>query len=280
MRELQGRTAVITGAASGIGLALARRFATAGMNLVLADVEPGPLESAVVALTDAGHAVLGVACDVSVLDDVRGLDAAAQERFGDVHLLCNNAGVGSGGPIADPDDLELWRWVIDVNLWGAIHGCKVFLESMIAHGDDAHVVNTASMAGHVSAPLMGPYNISKYGVVALSETLAKEMQMMHTHVGVSVLCPAFVKTAIGSSRRNLPDALRSTSGVEAASATQAAIDRLIDSGIPTTDVADAVHDAVVDDRFWILTHEESKPAITERARQIVEGVNPTPTGFV
>ena len=170
--------------------------------------------------------------------------------------------------------------MIDVNLWGVIYGCKVFLPAMIEHGEGAHVVNTASMAGHASAPLMGPYNVSKYGVVALSETLVKEMQLMNTGVGVSVLCPAFVQTAIGSSRRNMPDELKADHDTEAAGDTQSAIDQMIASGIPPAEVADAVHDAITNGVFWILTHDEAKPAITERARQIVEGVNPIPTGFI
>ena len=280
MDELSGKTAVVTGAASGIGLAMAQRFGAAGMNVVLGDVEDGPLHEAVAGLSDSGISAAGMHCDVSELDDVRALERFARERFGSIHVLCNNAGVGSGGPIAEPDDLDLWKWVIDVNLWGVIYGCNVFLPAMIEHGEGAHVENTASMAGHASAPLMGPYNVSKYGVVALSETLIKEMQMMDTGIGVSVLCPAFVQTAIGSSRRNMPDGLKDDLGTEAASDTQSAIDQLIAAGIPPSDVADAVHDAIVDNTFWILTHEHTKPAITERARQIVEGINPTPTGFV
>ena len=280
MNDLSGKTAVITGGASGIGLALARRFGAAGMNVVIGDVEEGPLHEAIAELADAGVEAAGMQCDVSDVDAVRALDVFARERFGNVHVLCNNAGVGSGGLIAEPDDLDLWKWVIDVNLWGVIYGCKVFLPTMIEHGEGAHIVNTASMAGHASAPLMGPYNVSKYGVVALSETLSKEMQMTRTGVGVSVLCPAFVQTAIGSSRRNMPDALKSEQGPEAASDTQSAIDQMIATGLPPSEVADAVHDAIVDDTFWILTHDEAKPAITERARQIVEGINPTPTGFV
>jgi NAD(P)-dependent dehydrogenase (short-subunit alcohol dehydrogenase family) len=280
MDDLSGKTAVITGAASGIGLAMAHRFADAGMNLVLGDVETGPLEAAVAELAAAGAEVAGLRCDVSDLEDIRALESFARERFGNVHVLCNNAGVGSGGLIAEPDDLDLWKWVIDVNLWGVIYGCKVFLPAMIEHGEGAHIVNTASMAGHASAPLMGPYNVSKYGVVALSETLSKEMLMTATGVGVSVLCPAFVQTAIGSSRRNMPDALKAGQGSEATSDTQSAIDQMIASGIPPGEVADAVHDAIIDDTFWILTHDEAKPAITERARQIVEGVNPIPTGFI
>ena len=279
MDDLAGRTAVITGGASGIGLAMARRFGDAGMRLVLADVESDPLDAAVAELSAAGHEVVGMLCDVSDLDAVRALESFAREQFGNVHVLCNNAGVGSGGLVAEPDDIELWRWVIDVNLWGVIYGCKVFLPAMIEHGEGGHVVNTASMAGHASAPLMGPYNVSKYGVVALSETLSKEMQMTQTDIGVSVLCPAFVQTAIGSSRRNLPDGLKDLLGTEAASDTQSAIDQMIAAGIAPAEVADAVLDALVDDRFWILTHDEVKPATTERARQIVEGVNPTPSGF-
>jgi len=280
MDDLSGKTAVITGGASGIGLAMAHRFGAAGMNVVLGDVEEGPLHEAVAGLSDAGVEAAGMNCDVSDVDAVRALDRFARERFGNVHVLCNNAGVGSGGLIAEPDDLDMWKWVIDVNLWGVIYGCKVFLPAMIEHGEGAHIVNTASMAGHASAPLMGPYNVSKYGVVALSETLAKETVMTKSDVGVSVLCPAFVQTAIGSSRRNMPDALKGDQGPEAAGDTQSAIDRMIASGIPPAEVADAVHDAIVDDTFWIITHDESKPAITEGARQIVEGVNPIPTGFI
>lgn len=279
MNELSGKTAVITGGASGIGLAMAHRFAAAGMRIVLGDVEVGPLDAAVASLADSGASVIGMPCDVSLLDDVRRLETLARETFGNVHVLCNNAGVGSGGQVAEPDDLEMWKWVIDVNLWGVIYGCKVFLSAMIEHGEGGHVVNTASMAGHASAPLMGPYNVSKYGVVALSETLSKEMQMTGTGIGVSVLCPAFVQTAIGSSHRNLPESLRPEGEPAVPSDTQSLVAKLIAAGLPPSQVADAVHDAVVSDTFWILTHDESKPAITERARQIVEGVNPTATGF-
>ncbi len=280
MDELNGRTAVITGAASGIGLALARRFGAAGMQLALADVEDGPLDDAVASLRGSGVEAAGFHCDVSDLDQVRALESSARERFGNVHLLCNNAGVGSGSLLAEPDDLDLWRWVIGVNLWGVIYGCKTFLPSMIDHAEGGHVVNTASMAGLGSAPLMGAYSVSKHGVVALSETLAKEMAMMRTGIGVSVLCPAFVQTAIGSSRRNMPDSLKNDVDTRAASDAQSAIARRIAAGIPAESVAEIVHDAVIDDDFWILTHEESKSAVTERARQIVEGINPHPTGFV
>lgn len=284
MQELSGKTAVITGAASGIGLAMAHRFGLAGMNLVLGDVEQDALDVASDALADAGYEVAAMQLDVTDLDGIRAFEAFARESFGATHVLCNNAGVGAGGPVSDPDNLDLWKWTIDVNLWGVIYGCKVFLPGMIEHGEPAHIVNTASMAGHLSAPMMGPYNISKYGVVALSETMAKEALLMRTQVGVSVLCPAFVQTAIATSDRNLPPGItsaRARDGADAASSTtQSAIEELVASGIPTAQVADAVHDAVVGNEFWILTHDETKAAVTERARQIVEGINPQLTGYV
>ncbi len=221
--------------------------------------------------------------DVRDLDGIQAFESFARESFGNVHVLCNNAGVGSGGLVSDPDNLDLWKWTIEINLWGVIYGCKVFLPGMIEHGEPAHIVNTASMAGHLSAPMMGPYNISKYGVVALSETMAKEALMMRTSVGVSVLCPAFVATGIATSNRNLPDHIKAAHGRDVAGAvpsrTQSRMEQLVASGIPPAEVAEAVHDAVVNNKFWILTHEEAKADITERARQIVEGINPPLTGF-
>ena len=277
MRELNGKTAVITGAASGIGLELANQFGAVGMNLVLADIEIEALAAAVADLEAAGYPVLANQLDVRDLDQVRALESAARERFGNVHVLCNNAGVGAGGAVADPDDIEVWRWTIDINLWGVIYGCKTFLPGMIEHGEEAHVVNTASMAGLGSAPMMGAYNVSKYGVVALSETLTQEMQMGKTNVGVSVLCPAFVATSIADSQRNLPaelvDAAPGPSGEM-----KSTMEALVAGGIPTEVVGAAVLDAVHHNRFWILTHPESHAGVTGRAQQIVTGVNPTPFG--
>jgi NAD(P)-dependent dehydrogenase (short-subunit alcohol dehydrogenase family) len=284
MQELSGKTAVITGAASGIGLAMAHRFGAAGMNLVLGDVEQDSLDAAATELADAGHDVAAMQLDVTDLDGITAFESFARESFGATHVLCNNAGVGAGGLVSDPDNLDLWKWTIDVNLWGVIYGCKVFLPGMIEHGEPAHIVNTASMAGHLSGPMMGAYNISKYGVVALSETMAKEALMMRTSVGVSVLCPAFVATGIATSDRNLPDDIKVAHGRDVPNAvssrTQSKMEQLVASGIPTADVAEAVHDAVVNNKFWILTHETTKADITERARQIVEGVNPPLTSFV
>ncbi len=281
MDDLSGKTAVITGAASGIGFELAKQFGAAGMNLVMADVEKPALDAAAAAMTERGHEVLAVELDVREHDQIVALEAATRERFGNVHVLCNNAGVGAGGPTADPTNLEAWRWTIDINLWGVIYGCKVFLPAMIEHGEPCHIVNTASMAGLASAPFMGPYNISKYGVVALSETMSKEMQMMQTSVGVSVLCPAFVATGIAKSDRNMPEDVRTTLPErEENSEMQAMMEALVDNGIDTSVVGEAVVDAVRNNRFWILTHDETKPGVTARAQQIVHGVNPDLTGFV
>ena len=277
MRELNGKTAVITGAASGIGLELANQFGAVGMNLVLADIEIEALAAAVADLEAAGYPVLANQLDVRDLDQVRALESAARERFGNVHVLCNNAGVGAGGAVADPDDIEVWRWTIDINLWGVIYGCKTFLPGMIEHGEEAHVVNTASMAGLGSAPMMGAYNVSKYGVVALSETLTQEMQMGKTNVGVSVLCPAFVATSIADSQRNLPAELVDAAPVPSGEM-KSTMEALVAGGIPTEVVGAAVLDAVRHNRFWILTHPESHAGVTGRAQQIVNGVNPTPFG--
>ena len=263
---------MITGAASGIGLELARRFGQAGMRLMLADIEEGPLERAEAELVERGHEAASKVVDVREYDDLVALEAAARDRFGDVHLLCNNAGVGTGGPVIDDGDLDLWRWTIDINLWGVIYGCRAFVPGMLDHGAPAHVVNTASMAGLGASPLMAPYTISKYGVVALSETLSLEMQMGETNVGVSVLCPAFVQTGIADSKRNLPSSLRDGHGGEHPG--EVIMRDLVAGGIEPTLVADAVHDAVLADDFWILTHKESAPMVLGRAKSIVENTKP------
>jgi NAD(P)-dependent dehydrogenase (short-subunit alcohol dehydrogenase family) len=273
MLELVGRTAVITGAASGIGLEMARRFAAAGMQLMLADIEAEPLEAARSELANGGASVASFELDVREYTQIEALEAAARDRFGNVHVLCNNAGVGAGGPVVGTDDLDVWRWAIDINLWGVIYGCKVFIPAMAAHGEPCHVVNTASMAGLAPSPFMGPYTIAKYGVVALSETLSLEMQMAKNNVGVSVLCPAFVRTAIADSKRNLPPELAEAHG--APQEMESIMHALVDGGIDPTLVAEAVHQAILDDSFWILTHDESKPAIVARAESIADNQKPS-----
>ena len=277
MKDLSGKTAVITGAASGIGLELAKQFGASGMNLVLADIERPALDQAAAELSAAGYPVLAHEIDVREHAQIIELERVARERFGNIHVLCNNAGVGAGGLVADPDNLEAWRWTIDINLWGVIYGCKVFLPGMLEHGEPSHIVNTASMAGLGSAPTMGPYNISKYGVVALSETLSKEMQLASSAVGVSVLCPAFVATGIARSDRNMPAEVKATmpDRGDTVSGMQGAIEAMVANGISTEIVGAAVLDAVRNDHFWILTHDEAKPGVMQRAEDIVNGVNPT-----
>lgn len=277
MLNLAGKTAVITGAASGIGREMARRFGASGMQLMLADLEAAPLETTESELRALGYDVASVVVDVREYEQIEALETATRERFGNVHVLCNNAGVGAGGPVVGSDDLDMWRWTIDINLWGVIYGCKIFLPAMLQHGEPSHVVNTASMAGLAPSALMGPYTISKYGVVALSETLSLEMQMASSNVGVSVLCPAFVQTGIADSKRNLPSELVANHGAEQPG--EQILRDLVASGISPVEVAEAVHQAVLDDTFWILTHDEMNAGIVARAQSIVAGDKPRFVGF-
>ena len=276
MRELREKVAVITGAASGIGRAVAERCAGAGMKVVLADVEESALVAAERAFKDAGADVLGVRTDVSRADEVEALAGRAVERFGAVHLVHNNAGVAAGGlmwelPLAD------WKWVLGVNLWGVIHGVRTFVPLMLAQGDEGHVVNTASLAGLTSTPFLGPYSVSKHGVVTLSETLLKELAMQGAKVKVSVLCPGLVRTRIGESGRNRPAQLEherddDASAVDAMSS--GAFQQLVEAGMDPAAVADQVLEAVRQERFWVLTHPELDQAIRSRADDILERRNP------
>ena len=203
MENLQGKVAVITGGASGIGRAVADRAAGEGMRIVLGDVEEGPLKEAVDDLTSSGAEALGVVTDVADGASVRNLRDAALDRFGAVHLVHNNAGIGLGGPIWEVSEAD-WRWILGVNLWGVIHGVRTFTPLLIEQGE-GHIVNTASIAGLIAAPFLGPYNATKQAVVAISETLFKDLQSVGAPVGVSVLCPGFVQTRIAESERNRPD---------------------------------------------------------------------------
>jgi len=275
MQEFKDRVAVVTGAASGIGFGLASAFAAEGMKVVLADIEAPALVRAVETLQATGAQVFGVRTDVTDATDVQALADAAVERFGAIHIACNNAGVGGGG-LSWEAPLEMWEWVLGVNMWGVINCVRAFVPILVRQ-PEAHVVNTASVAGLVAGPFMGPYNASKYAVVAISETLHHEMTLMSPHVKVSVLCPGWVRTRIADSARNRPGA---QSGDPTATLGFAqALQSLIDKGMAPDDVAAKVLAAIRAERFWILPHDDTEEFwttfVNERAQALVNRTNPT-----
>jgi NAD(P)-dependent dehydrogenase (short-subunit alcohol dehydrogenase family) len=273
MEQFEGKTAVVTGAASGIGLAMARKFAAEGMNVVLADIEVEALDAAVAELRSSGTQALGVICDVAQRSEVQRLADQCIEQFGAVHVVCNNAGVASGGTLWEFTEQD-WQWVLGVDLWAVIHGVSIFVPLLIEAGG-GHIVNTASMAGLTSTPFMGPYNVAKHGVVTLSETLFHELAMLAPNVGVTVLCPGWVQTQINRSERNRPEAERTS---ESPSATEsgigAALDKLIAEGLEPSDVAQLVFDAVRDNKFYVLTHPEWSPMVQRNTETMLAGNNP------
>jgi NAD(P)-dependent dehydrogenase (short-subunit alcohol dehydrogenase family) len=277
MDSFEGKVAVVTGGASGIGLALARRFGSEGMKVVVADVEADALDAAVKSLGDelGADAVLGVPTDVRDPDAVDALRDATFERFGTAHVVCNNAGVAVGGLIwTIPADR--WRWIVDVNLLGVVNGIRSFVPRMVEQGE-GHVVNTASVAGHITAPAMGPYTATKHAVVALTETLFLDLQLAGNGVGASVLCPEWVRTRIHEAERNRPDEVdemavpgEDTPAVGIGDVLQG----LIQSGMDPADVADKVLDAITTGRFWIFTHDTSLAAAKRRWAAIESDATP------
>jgi NAD(P)-dependent dehydrogenase (short-subunit alcohol dehydrogenase family) len=271
MEELAGRVAVVTGAASGIGLALAQRWAAEGMRVVMADIEKDRLSEAADSLRDKGSEVVAVPTDVSDAAQVEALAEAALAAFGSVHLLCNNAGVATGGPVTDLG-LDDWKWVLQVNLWGVIHGLRAFLPGMVASGEEAHIVNTASVAGLLGAPWMAPYVASKFAVVGISQCLYYELAS--SRVGVSVLCPSWVNTNIATSYRNRPDHLGGNLPENQGGPLAAVAAQMLAGGMAPSEVADQVADAVRRRRFWVLTHRDVLPIIEAHVAGMVEGEDP------
>jgi NAD(P)-dependent dehydrogenase (short-subunit alcohol dehydrogenase family) len=276
VKTLEGRVAVVTGAASGIGLALARRFAVEGMKVVMADVEERALARATEMVRGEGATVLATRVDVSRAEDVERLARETYAGFGAAHVVCNNAGVAVIGAVHE-HTLADWQWVIDVNLWGVIHGVRAFLPRMLAGGDEGHIVNTASMAGLTTAPFMSVYDVTKHGVVALSESLYKELQVTGAPIGVSVVCPGLINTAIMRSARNRPDALAEAgkTGPAAQAFGQALADRL-SGGYPPSEVAEQVVQGIREGRFYVVPAQpEVKEGIAIRAQDLIALRNPT-----
>jgi NAD(P)-dependent dehydrogenase (short-subunit alcohol dehydrogenase family) len=275
MEKLEGKVAVITGAASGIGKAVALRAAAEGMKVVLADIEEGPLKEAAAEVGRGGAETVTVVADVSDGASVRELRDRALDAFGSVHLVHNNAGVGGGGLIWEVPEPD-WRWILGVNLWGVVHGVATFVPLFIEQGE-GHVVNTASIAGLTTAPFLGPYNATKQAVVAISETLFKDLQAAGVSgVGVSVLCPGFVRTRIAESGRNRP-AWAPEPEAEGAESMRTVISDMIAGGISPETVAEKVLDAVRTNTFYIRTHPELDAAIATRFAEILETRPPTIT---
>jgi Short-chain dehydrogenases of various substrate specificities len=278
MKLQAGKVAVVTGAASGIGLALAERFANSGMHVVLADVDEAGLGAAAEKLGALGVDTLTVPTDVSDEGAVQALAAATMERFGAAHVVCNNAGVAAkGDPWFGP--LSTWRWVIGVNLWSVVHGVRAFLPILTEQGE-GHFVNTASMAGLLPGA-SAPYDATKHAVVAISEDLYIGMQQLGSGIGVSVLCPGWVRTNIVDSDRNWPAELGAKAPTTPVTdVIYEVLRNVINEGMPPAVVADKVADAVEAETFWVLPHPEFVDLAVRRWHDIAEGVNPRlPTGI-
>ena len=280
MKNFTDKVVVITGGASGLGREFANIAAKLGMKLVLADVQQDALDRARAELEAEGAAVLAMLCDVRKGEQVQALADATMARYGAVHLVFNNAGVGSGGLIWENSEAD-WEWVLGVNLWGVIHGVRIFTRLMLecARQDpqfEGHIVNTASMAGLLNAPTMGVYNVSKHAVVSLSETLYHDLQLVEAPIGASVLCPYFVPTGISQSHRNRPDDVKMTAGPTASQlAAQAMTVKAVESGkVSAADVARMTFDAIRDGQFYIYSHPQALGNVAERMDEIVHQKNP------
>lgn len=279
MKAFQGKVAVVTGAASGIGLALAQAAAARGMKVVMADIEQPALEAAVQSVQATGAAVTGVVTDVSSAASMENLEAKTLATFGAVHLVFNNAGVGGGGCLWELEP-DYWQWVLGANLWGVIHGVRLFTKHLIAQGE-GHIVNTASVAGLMSAPGTGPYTVTKHAVVALSEVLYGELRNANASVGVSVLCPSFVDTKIYLAERNRPlpdDKKNDPAYIEQQKLIGELAGEFFKTTLSPAAVAEQVFAAIEQQRFYILTHPGVKAEVQQRLEAILNDGVPSVTG--
>jgi NADP-dependent 3-hydroxy acid dehydrogenase YdfG len=275
VKEFAGKVAVITGAGSGFGREFARLGGTLQMKLVLADIQQDALDAVEKELRENGAQVLAVRTDVAKAADMEALCAATYEKFAAAHVLFNNAGVGAGG-FAWENSVADWEWVLGVNLWSVIHGIRLFVPKMLAQCDECHVVNTASVAGLLSAQTMAVYNVSKHAVVTLSETLFQDLRVANAKIGVTVLCPAFVPTGIANSERNRPADLPAGELTPSQKIAQAATQKAVSSGrITAAEVAQMVFDCIRENKFYCITHPRILGSVELRLQDILAQRNPT-----
>jgi NAD(P)-dependent dehydrogenase (short-subunit alcohol dehydrogenase family) len=278
MKEFENRVAVVTGGASGLGRAMALRFAREGMKLVLADIERDALLRTAAEFKALGYTVLGVPTDVSKETEVEALAQAALRAFGAVHVVCNNAGVAPGGLVWEHSSKD-WQWAMGVNVWGVIHGVRIFTPILLEQAVPGHLVNTASVAGLLSLPGMGLYCVTKHAVVTLTECLHHDLVEHSDKVRCSLLCPAYVPTRISDSERNRPPSLRDDRGkTDEDLAREARMRHAVQSGrVSAEEVAEQVFSAVREERFYVLPHPRIKPAVETRMQDILLERTPTNT---
>jgi NAD(P)-dependent dehydrogenase (short-subunit alcohol dehydrogenase family) len=273
MKKLKGKVAAVTGAASGLGRSMALAFAAEGMDVALADVDEVSLSAVQEEVLAKNVRAITLKVDVSQADQVEGFRDQTLTRLGGVHVVCNNAGVSPLGPVWE-NSVADWEWILGVNLWGVIHGVRAFTPHLLAQ-DEGHIVNTASVAGLISPPGSGAYNVTKHAVVALSETLQHDLRERSSRVGVSVLCPAYVPTRITESERSRPKELGVATKSPETLAREAMLKKAVTSGKVSADqVAQAVVAAIKAGRFYILTHPRIKGAIQARMEDILESRPP------